>query len=198
MIRFALSTLLIAIVASAYSQSVTVNIRYLSKPGNSKSDTIYYLPSTKLTWGDFKGKPPAYNPAGAITASGFAFDADMHFDHQDRMILNVDVYCYFTKHDSWKKETTNSAYHLEHEQHHFDITYLGAMDFIREVKKARFTEKNYSKLLADIFNTTYDKNTALQRRYDLETQHSIDKAQQEAWNERISKMIESAMALNQR
>lgn len=196
MIRYFIFILLTGTFLSANSQAVTLNIRYISKQDRSKSDTIYYTPSTRLAWSDFKGTPPSDSYAGAITASGFAYDANIHFDARDRMIMDVDVYCYFTKHDSWKKPGTNSAYHLEHEQHHFDITYLGAMDFINAAKKAKFTENNYNKLLADIFNKTYDKNTALQHKYDLETQHSINKTQQEEWNNKISKLIESIIALS--
>lgn len=178
-----------------YSQSVTVNIRYLSNHDKQKGDTIYYTPSVKLSWSDFKGMPPTNTAAGAITASGFAYNADIHND-ENGMVMDLDVYCYFTKHDSWKKPTTNSAYHLEHEQHHFDITYLGAMDFIKAVKKAKFTTANYNKLLATIFNTAYDKNIAFQHRYDSETQHSINKTQQEAWNEKIPKMVKDEVTAN--
>ncbi len=189
MIRLLFSTLLISFTTSVYCQKVNVKVRYVSMKIKTGDDTIYYRPSAKLMWTDFRGKPPLNNPAGAVTSSGFAYNADIHFDDNDRMTLELDVFCYFTRHDSWKKPATNSAYHLEHEQHHFDITYLATLNFIKSVKQAHFTPDNYNRVLSDLFNTAYDKNIAMQHKYDSETQHSIDKVQQESWNQKITEML---------
>ncbi len=192
MLRLLISSLLFCFTSSVYSQKVNVRVRYISIKNKANSDTIYYQPSLKITWADFRGKPPLNNPAGAVTSSGFAYNADIHFDDDDQMTLDLDVYCYFTRHNSWKKPSTSSAYHLEHEQHHFDITYLTTLNFIKAVKQAHFTSTNYSQLLYDLFNSSYDKNTAMQHQYDSETQHSIDKAQQESWNKKITDMLSGA------
>ena len=83
----------------------------------------------------------------------------------------------------------NSAYHLEHEQHHFDITRLGAQKLVEEIKKAHFTKNNFQKLLNSIFNKVYDENIAWQHQYDKETKNSMDIAKQKEWNEKISAQI---------
>ena len=44
---------------------------------------------------------------GAVTASGFAFDSQMNFDGTN-VYLNIGVYTFFTKNDSWKKPQINS------------------------------------------------------------------------------------------
>jgi len=159
-----------------------------NKKSNIKSDTIYYDFNRKLSWEDFQGKPDTNHFGGAVTASGFAFNSEMSYDdrHAD---LVIHVYTFFSKHDSWKKSNINSDYHLLHEQHHFDITRIGAQRFIEEIKKAHFTRNNYNRLINAIFNKVYNENMVLQEQYDFETRNSINIKKQEEWNERIADEI---------
>ena len=103
-------------------------------------DTIYYDFNRTLKWTDFKGKPDENYFAGAVTASGFAFDSQVDFDGTN-IFLNIGVYTFFTKNDSWKKPGINSDYHLLHEQHHFDITRMGSENFINEIKEGSFHKR---------------------------------------------------------
>jgi predicted secreted Zn-dependent protease len=96
-----------------------------------------------------------------------------------------------------KKPEINSAYHLLHEQHHFDITRLGAERLIEELAKAEFTEENYRSMLNSIFEKTYRENNQLQLQYDGETSHSLNTEKQKEWNDRIAtamKKLESQLA----
>lgn len=158
---------------------------YKSIPG---SDTIYYNFNEPLQWVDFQGKIPAGAPWGAMTASGFSFNSSMHRD-ENSIDISVGVYTFFTKHDSWKKPEVNSPYQLKHEQHHFDITRLGAAKLENEIRKAHFTASNYKTLLNSIFNKIYIEEAARQRQYDLETHNSLDTAKQLEWNKKISEEI---------
>ena len=69
---------------------------------------------------------------------------------------------------------------------HFDITRLGAENFIKELVKAKFTKDNYSQVLDSVFDKSYNENIAMQEQYDRETQHSINRAVQLKWNDRIA------------
>ncbi|MEO9022724.1 MAG: hypothetical protein ABI237_05710 [Ginsengibacter sp.] len=159
-----------------------------NKTAPANSDTVYYNSNRRLMWSDFRGTVPAGVPWGAMTASGFSFDSEMH-DDGTTINITVGIFTFFTKHDSWKKPEINSAYHLEHEQHHFDITRLYSEKLMNEIKKAAFTNKNYKKLLNSLFNKVYDESIALQRRYDLETRNSMDSVKQLEWNKKISDEI---------
>ena len=154
-----------------------------------ESDTIFYNFNHKLKWADFKGKPEENYFAGAVTASGFAFDSQMDFDGRN-MYLNFGVYTFFSKNDSWKKPQINSDYHLLHEQHHFDITRIGSQNFIAEIAKAHFTKQNYNTLLTSIFDKVYKENTEMQHRYDKETRHSLDVKKQLEWNNKIAAEVQ--------
>ncbi|MEO8413834.1 MAG: hypothetical protein ABI472_09255 [Ginsengibacter sp.] len=151
-------------------------------------DTIYYDFNRNLTWSDFKGTPDENYFAGAVTASGFAFDSQMNFDGTN-VYLNIGVYTFFTKHDSWKKPEVNSVYHLLHEQHHFDITRIGSEKFIAGISKAHFTEANYQELLSSLFDTAYKENENMQSQYDNETKHSLDASKQLEWNNKIAAQV---------
>jgi hypothetical protein len=157
----------------------------LAKPS---SDTIYHDVKTRLTWNDFKGVPDTKHYGGAVTASGYAFDADIKIEGKI-IYLNVGVYVFFTKSQSWKKPNINSDYHLLHEQVHFDITRLGAENFIKQLVNSKFTKDNYNQVLDSVFDRSYNENIAMQDQYDRETQHSINRQVQLKWNDRITEEI---------
>lgn len=171
-----------------FAQNVVVNVRMDNKITSDKSDTIYYDVNRKLNWGDFKGIPDMNHHGAAVTASGFAYSWNGENDGET-LTLNISVYTYFTKSASWKKSMVNNEYHLRHEQHHFDITRLGAEKLVQELNEASFSISNYQSLITSIFNKVYDDNIALQNEYDRQTKHSLDKEKQAEWNEQIIEKI---------
>ncbi len=192
------------LLAFAYSaecaaQKIVVKAIMESKKANPRSDTIYYDFNQQLTWKDFQGKPDASSAGGAVTASGFASNSEMNFDGQT-IYLNIGIYTFFTKNDSWKKTNINSNYHLLHEQHHFDITRLSTEKLLANISSAHFTKENYRALLSSLFEKAYNDNATLQQQYDKETNHSIDIAKQQEWNNKIAleikKLKEIALAQN--
>ena len=188
--KFLILTLFVFLFSfKTFAQKVTVHVfteNYKTKPG---SDTIYYDFNKPLSWPDFQGKVPNAVPWGAMTASGFSFNSSMTQDG-DKLDIEVGVFTFFTKHDSWRKPDANSPYHLEHEQHHFDITRLGAARLENEIKKAHFTAGNYKSLLNSIFEKAYAEDVEWQKQYDLETHNSMDSAKQLEWNKKISSEIQ--------
>ena len=170
------------------AQKVLVNVFMEDKITKPSGDTIYYDPSKPLTWGDFKGIPDNHHFGGAITASGYVFDADIKIEGKV-IYLNIGVYTYFSKKNSWKKPGITSDYHLQHEQHHFDITRISAENFINSVAKAKFTKDNYQRLVSSLFDQSYKECNMLQEQYDNETQHSVNKNEQLIWNDKIADLV---------
>ncbi len=164
-----------------------------NKISGKNSDTIYYDFNRALDWPDFQGQPDVNHFGGAVTASGFAFDSEMNYDG-NTVLIDISVDTYFSKKSSWKKPDINSPYHLQHEQHHFDITRIGAEKLIEELRKAKFTEANYKTLLNSIFEKAYKENNQLQQQYDGETVHSLDTTRQAEWNDRISTAMKKLQA----
>ncbi len=172
----------------SFAQKVLVNVYLENRVAKPTSDTIYYDVKRQLTWKDFQGKPDNRNPGGAVTASGYAFNADVKMESKI-IYLNIGVFVFFIKSESWKKPTINSDFHLLHEQRHFDITRLGAESFIKQLTKSTFTKDNYNQILNTVFDKSYNENLALQAQYDNETQHSIKYQMQLKWNEKIAEEI---------
>lgn len=163
-----------------------------SKTNKPSGDTIYYGNKASLSWNDFKGKPNYNYFGGAVTASGFAFDADIRATG-NIIYLKIGVYTFFSKSNSWKKPEINSDYHLLHEQKHFDITRLGAENFVKQIAKANFTKDNYNKLMTSIFDEAYAGNVAIQKEYDKETRHSINIQKQSVWNDKVSEELKKVL-----
>ena len=63
-----------------YGQNIHMNVHYVNKTNQPNNDTIYYNANKKLTWNDFKGTPDPNHFGGAVTASGFAYNADMEYE----------------------------------------------------------------------------------------------------------------------
>jgi hypothetical protein len=186
--RLIVSIFILFLSTSAFCQKVVVKVTMDHKVADTNNDTIFFNLNRPLTWDDFKGVPDYNTAAGAITASGFAFNANMNMV-ANTVYLNLNVYTFFSKKSSWKKTNINSSYHLLHEQHHFDITALSAQKFYNELLKADFTLANYNNLLTDLFNKAFEQNNILQQQYDKETRHSINKDVQLQWNTKIENEI---------
>ena len=186
--QFLVLVLIVLLSEAAFSQKIVLKVSMENKIADAKNDTIYYNVNRQLTWADFKGLPDYNSVGGAVTSSGFAFNANMNMNG-NIVYLNVNVYAFFSKKNSWKKPDINSAYHLLHEQHHFDITRLSAQKFYDELLKANFTFSNYNNLLTSIFNKCFDENNALQKEYDDETNHSINNKAQLQWNDKIEQQV---------
>jgi hypothetical protein len=180
----------LAVTVQCFCQNVVVNAFIENKKTKPDNDTLYYDFGRNLTWQDFRGRPDNNHFGGAVTASGFAFDCQMDFDGKN-MYLRIGVFAFFCKNESWKKPQINSAYHLLHEQHHFDIARLGSQKLIAEIAKAHFTRKNYAALLTSIFDKVYRENQSIQFQYDRQTNHSLDLKKQLEWNDRIDAQIEA-------
>lgn len=189
MYRTLLATLIFLLfITVSYCQKVLVNVYMVPKTAKPKSDTIYYDTSRLLTWKDFQGVPDNHHFGGAVTASGYAFNADIQTD-QKAIYLNIGVFVYFDRKSSWKKPGISTEYHLLHEQHHFDITRLSAENFIISVARSKFTKDNYNQLLNTLFDRSYAACDQLQEEYDRETNHSINPVAQGRWNNKITAMV---------
>lgn len=181
---------LVSVLLSVCSiaQPVDLTVKWKAVKNRPNGDTIYYDVSRKLKWSDFQGKPVAEHTAGAITAGGFGYQS-LATIRDDKISVTVEIFVYFDKNRSWKKENIHSDYHLAHEQRHFDITRLGAQHFFELLKRAAMTVKNYQQKIPELFDQAYGQSRALQNQYDRETNHSIDIEQQMLWNQRIEKQI---------
>lgn len=185
MIKYSFTILLLALAASGFGQ-VNVSVQWSAHHPSAKSDTIYYDAQKKLAWQDFKGKPDNRSEAIAITSSGFGYLAAMQY-RNGKTSIGITVYCYFSKNNSWVK--TASDYALNHEQHHFDVTYIITNLFMNKLKTATFTRNNYGTVLEKLYAESCRELEKMQNEYDGQTRNGRLKNIQANWNEKIEKQL---------
>ena len=141
------------------------------------AEVIYYDPENKLAWENFKGKVPAADNSrvAAITMSGFGYTASMA-SSGGKGELKIKVYCFFNKNKSWVKPGKTTAYILNHEQHHFDISYIGACIFVDKIQSAIITAYDYNNLLPRIYDECVEAMNKMQDEYDGQTRNGQEAA----------------------
>ena len=77
---------------------------------------------------------------------------------------------------------------LQHEQTHFDITELHARKLRKRIEAYNFSE-NAKAELDELYNQIERERRAMQSKYDLETDHSILKAEEVAWVEKVQQLL---------
>lgn len=157
-----------------------------------RGDTIFYDPDNKLTWSDFTARPDNRSIAAAITSSGFGYSCSMRARNR-KGGLNITVYCFYNKSKSWVKPAATNDYALTHEQHHFDISYLATCSFIRKLKSVNFTIDNYTDLLDQLYEESYNELEKMQNEYDGKTMNGRLKNVQAEWNNKIDRQLESTV-----
>lgn len=173
--------IIIFLFVNTTKAQMSINILWTDKANLEQKNTIYYNAAKKLIWSDFKGYPTLPEPVAAITASGFGYKSAMHAKN-GKGEITVSIYCYFDKQNSWVRNGKNTQYILNHEQHHFDITYISAKMFINKVRTATLTITNMEVLLSKIYNESVAYMNKMQNNYDKETNNGQTKQKQEEWN----------------
>lgn len=187
---FAFLSITLFFSGTVVAQKLEVEVNYVTADASVTKPMIYYTPGTKLIWNDFKGKPVTGSEAAAITNAGIGFK--MMFHSKDKVAtLNISVDCNFSIADSWVKNSRKTPYILNHEQHHFDIAYLYAMQFVQNLKAAKYTMKDYSKVIERIYNQCQQDLITMQTDYDAETKNSKLAVEQELWNKKIDAKMDT-------
>ena len=145
--------------------------------------TLIWRQDSVLTKEDFKAKHqgsvsyPAYS---AVTLFFYAKDKEGS--------LKFYIEAIFLKSKSYMKEI--SPYALKHEQLHFDIVEL----YARKMRQ-RIAEKDFKKInnirgeIQKQYDKTWDEIKKEEDKYDKDTEHGLNSAKQEMWNENIEKML---------
>ena len=146
--------------------------------------------SQKLTWEDFKANPNLESDAIALTASGITFGYSLKTSGNRIIDFSTSVEAQFYPSQSWYLKGKDNDYILKHEQLHFDITELYARKF-----REKLSRLPVSRTVKEQMNAIHKKiNESLnqeQRRYDLETEHSINKEVQKHWEDFIAEELKA-------
>ena len=147
---------------------------------NKKKIHINYDPSKNLTWQDYAIFYGSRREA-ALTATEISYNINYTED-----AMNINVTCVFDKSRSNVVSYYRNDYILNHEQKHFDISFIYAMKFIDELK--RQSTLTYE-IINEIYSKIFDEWTAFQNKYDEETKNSVSKEMQLIWDQKINQQL---------
>jgi hypothetical protein len=175
------------------AQDVTAIINYTDSPDLSDKSLIFYNTNRKLTWDDFKAAPDTNSRAAAVTSAGLGYN-DKYSYSDDKGLLTITVYCDFSPNESWVKAVGRNDYILNHEQHHFNISYINTLLFIKKLKDAHFTNDNYKTTIRDLYKDACKQMHDMQMRYDNETNNGLIKDKQAEWTDKLDKQLQQLNA----
>ncbi|MEZ4922785.1 MAG: DUF922 domain-containing protein [Crocinitomicaceae bacterium] len=149
-----------------------------------ENDYIHWA-DRKLKWTDFRGPIPSDSKYHAMTHSmiNLKFEGEGSF-------LTFDIETIFDPNLSWKK-TGVDDHVLKHEQIHFDITEYYARVLRKELKSHHYSDINsIESEVKSMFNKSFEDAERMQKKYDEETNHSLNKKKQEKWNKKVKKYLQ--------
>ncbi len=172
-----------------------ISITLCSVLGTVQDDPNELVWSTwrRLQWDDFVKRAGPEELYKAYTYSGIRYEVTGE-NGRAKFVCTP----YFRKDKSWVNVEHQELQLLIHEQGHFDITAIYALQMAKafrplEVEIADFQSKNYIARSQVIFDSIYTVMEARQSAYDSLTQHGVDKQAQLEWNRQIAKEIDDLM-----
>ncbi|MFI5185558.1 MAG: DUF922 domain-containing protein [Chitinophagales bacterium] len=146
-------------------------------------ESIEWSSNKRLSWDDYLAKPTASSDAAAITSTAIGIEY-----HVRNNTFSYSITCRFSKTRSWGKFKT--AYILQHEQGHFDITEIYARKLARELKEYQFDPQKYQDEVNRIYKRLMNEKEECQDKYDKETDFSRNKEKQAEWLEKIKEELQ--------
>lgn len=156
----------------------------------NEGDTIYYSSKRKLRWDDFQSRNISSNKYQALVMPGIGYN-------QDAKIVNgvvqvhISVKAYLPKSAAWSRPTGRDAYTLNHEQRHFDIVKIISEQFKEKVRNADFQPDTYDAFLNMQYLDSFRDMHTMQKAYDKETSHGLNRFAQASWDDKIDKLLRS-------
>ena len=180
--------LIIFFIASLNIQAQVIDIKVNYVPADTKDKLIIsYEPGNKLTWKDFQGIKND-DVSSAITSSGIGYHFNLHRT-EDSAWFTFTVNCTFSKTKSWVLPDKKTDYILQHEQNHFDISYIHALLFIKMLRATDLTITDYKTTLQREYREISAALNAMQNQYDTESKNGMDTVKQEEWNKKIADQL---------
>ncbi len=155
---------------------------YIQKTIFDNSEFIKWDKNRPLTWNDFLASPKTNSSVVATTSTQVSIEF-----FKKNNTLTYRITCRFAKKESWV--AVKNDHILKHEQGHFDIAEIFARKLNKAIREHIAKNPGNIKDIDLIYKNLMDQKDHFQNRYDEETQHSIDKMKQEAWLEKIQKLL---------
>ncbi|MCW3094073.1 MAG: hypothetical protein JWP81_5142 [Ferruginibacter sp.] len=174
MLQRGLISLIISIVIAANCHG---QINYID------SNLIQWDSIDKIKWENFLSK----NDSSLSAAESNTFIQPKFYLRADSVFCRI--ISFFNPNKSWKKEQIlNANYGLNHEQIHFDITEIFARRIRKQIINSKTSEQN-EYTIQKIYQENVIACNYFQDLYDSETEHSLNRLNQDKWNKKVKESI---------
>jgi hypothetical protein len=141
----------------------------------------------KLASADFKAEPDENSPFKALSSTGFGYSYKYNNDS-----LIVETVTHFKPQLSWIKK--QDADLLAHEQLHFDITEYFRRLFLIKLAKTPIDINNVKPVIQALYAEVRNELRTWQGTYDEQSDHSVNKEQQQKWAALITEKLNQTNA----
>ena len=146
-------------------------------------------PAKKLTWTHFQGAPESGSQYAAMTRIDMSIQQGSTSRHD---AIELIVLAELVTNGSWVKPDKKTDVILAHEQGHFDIAEYHARRLRKELlERAPFTADRLNEEVDAIFDRIFLEKEQMQQEYDQQTDHSMVRETQLAWEQRIVHLLDS-------
>lgn len=149
------------------------------------------IENRKLTWEEFRGKPEAGSPFDAYVYWSVHCSYDAPKQEADGFRIPVRVWNQLDAR-SWVKPqvllSPMKAELLNHEQGHYTLGVLCALEFKRTISGRRF-DANYHAEIRRILDRILNKYLDIEKVYDAETSCMRDPVRQTFWDLHLARMV---------
>jgi len=168
------------------------------KPENTVPDTFnngrFFITEDinyrKLSWDDFKGRPNFNKPFSAESALSFTYHTNHSSSGNNNDNVNIKVSYEFDKYKAWVKPGgEDDEGLLRHEQGHYNIGFLYTKELVNRIKKINLSIDNYEAEIKLMYNKVWSEYKEIDKRYENETNHSLNRSMQDKWNKVIEEWV---------
>lgn len=166
-------------------------ILFFGFSGNSNSqqieEKISWEEGVTLNWNDFKAKSPANSKFKANTNTGIIYSWGLRNENGNET-LTYEVSSFFFPKLSWVDQESKNDHLLQHEQTHFDITELHVRKLRKELSEIELNQ-NVRKVLNDLYKTVDNERSLMQKEYDRQTNHSLNREAEVKWQKLVKEEL---------
>jgi hypothetical protein len=163
---------------------------------NSQKYSYKIITDRKLEWSDFTGNPDYATTWAAFIYWKVFYTTDSIYtyglpgdDGEAYVEPNIKVW-YAISNRSWVKPIFKNDEALKHEQGHFDIAKLCALEFQNTVALMKPINRfNWKHGVDSALHSIFERYRQVEKIYDLETNHSLDVKAQADWEKKLAERI---------
>lgn len=150
---------------------------------SDEENFIYWSEDHKLAWTDFDGFFQKDSEHAAFSIIGYI----SQFERDENRIW-AEITTYFDKNESWTKHWIQLI--LEHEQGHFDLAELNARKYRKRLKATMEKKDIDVSDFEEMNDVALQELREWQKKYDEETNYSMDYEAQQQWLAYIAEELE--------